>query len=108
MLALGTQQTHDQLSQIVIWSLLFQGAVVCCLSFLVWFWLLRQYSAVQLGSFSFLTPLFGIVFAYWLLNEPLEQSFISGAALVLFGILLVTGHQKIRTFCLNILSKKPR
>jgi drug/metabolite transporter (DMT)-like permease len=60
-------------------------------SFLVWFWLLRKYLASRLGVFSFLTPLFGIVFGAWLLNEPIEASFLLGAMPVLLGIISVSG-----------------
>jgi drug/metabolite transporter (DMT)-like permease len=41
--------------------------------------------------FSFLTPLFGIVFGAWLLSEPIEASFLLGAVPVLVGIVLVSG-----------------
>ncbi len=77
----------------VVWSALaFQSIVVSFVSFLVWFWLLRHYLASQLGVFSFLTPLFGVAFGIWLLNEPLEASFVLGAVLVLGGVVLVTNH----------------
>jgi drug/metabolite transporter (DMT)-like permease len=39
-----------------------------------------------------MTPLFGMAFGVWLLDEPLEASFLAGAALVLAGIALVSGH----------------
>ena len=75
-----------------VWaSLAFHTLVVSFASFLVWFWLLSQYLASPLGVFSFLTPLFGIVFGAWLLNEPIEPSFLIGAIPVLLGIVLVSG-----------------
>lgn len=73
-------------------SLLFQSLVVSFASFLVWFWLLRHYLASRLGVFSFMTPLFGVGFGVWLLNEPLESSFLAGALLVLTGVMLVSSH----------------
>ncbi len=73
-------------------SLLFQTLVVSFASFLVWFWLLRNYLASRLGVFSFMTPLFGVVFGVLLLNEPLEPSFLLGAMLVIAGIVLVSGY----------------
>jgi drug/metabolite transporter (DMT)-like permease len=73
-------------------SLLFQALVVSFASFLVWFWLLRHYLASQLGVFSFMTPLFGVGFGVWLLNEPLESRFVAGAVLVLIGVVLVSNH----------------
>ena len=77
----------------LVWSALaFQSVVVSFASFLVWLWLLRHYLASQLGVFSFLTPLFGVAFGIWLLDEPLEASFVVGSLLVLAGVMLVTNH----------------
>lgn len=73
-------------------SLAFQALVVSFASYLAWFWLLRHYLASRLGVFSFMTPLFGMAFGVWLLDEPLEPGFLVGAALVLAGIALVSGH----------------
>lgn len=75
-----------------VWaSLAFHSVVVSFASFLVWFWLLRHYLASRLGVFSFLTPLFGIVFGAWLLDESIEASFLLGAVPVMVGIVLVSG-----------------
>ncbi len=73
-------------------SLLFHSLVVSFASFLVWFWLLRNYIASRLGVFSFMTPLFGMGFGVWLLNETLEPGFFVGALFVLAGIILVSGY----------------
>jgi drug/metabolite transporter (DMT)-like permease len=86
-----TGQTHINFTPPVVASLAFHVLVVSFASFLVWFWLLRKYQASRLGVFSFLTPLFGIVFGAWLLNEPIEASFLLGALPVLIGIILVSG-----------------
>ncbi|WP_137896548.1 DMT family transporter [Ramlibacter sp. 2FC] len=76
-----------------VWaSLAFQSVIVSFMSFLVWFWLMRHYLASRLGVFSFMTPLFGVLLGAWLLREPIEPSFISGALLVLAGVVLVSGH----------------
>lgn len=90
--AIGLGQTGFKHTPMVWNNLAFQAVVVSFASFLVWFWLLRQYVASQLGVFSFMTPLFGVAFGVWLLNEPMEPGFVGGAALVLLGILLVSGH----------------
>jgi drug/metabolite transporter (DMT)-like permease len=85
-----TGQTHINFTPQVWGSLAFHVLVVSFASFLVWFWLLRKYLASRLGVFSFLTPRFGIVFGAWLLNEPIEASFLLGALPVLMGIILVS------------------
>jgi drug/metabolite transporter (DMT)-like permease len=87
----ATGQAHVNLTPQVWASLVFHSLVVSFASFLVWFWLLRTYLATRLGVFSFLTPLFGIVFGAWLLNEPIETRFLLGAVPVLIGIVMVSG-----------------
>jgi drug/metabolite transporter (DMT)-like permease len=100
--AFATGQAHVNYTPQVWASLAFHTFVVSFASFLVWFWLLRNYLASRLGVFSFLTPLFGIVFGAWLLAEPIEPSFLLGAVPVLLGIVLVSGGGWIT----GLLSKK--
>ncbi len=73
-------------------SVLFQGVIVSFVTFLTWFWLLRTYLASRLGVFSFMSPMFAIVFGVWLLDEPLDPSFLIGAVLVAAGIVIVSGY----------------
>jgi drug/metabolite transporter (DMT)-like permease len=94
-IALG--QTGFKLTPLAWGSLLFQSLVVSFASYLTWFWLLRQYLASRLGVLSFLTPLFGVAFGVWLLDEPLEPSFLVGAILVCAGIILVSGYGWLKT-----------
>jgi drug/metabolite transporter (DMT)-like permease len=89
--AFATGQARFNPTPAVWASLAFHSLVVSFASFLVWFWLLRHYLASRLGVFSFLTPLFGIVFGAWLLNEPIEMGFLLGAVPVMAGIVLVSG-----------------
>lgn len=75
----------------LVWAhLAFQGLVVSFASFLAWFWLLRRYLASRLGTFTFLTPLFGVLFGGVLLGEPLQPGFVVGSALVLLGLAVVS------------------
>ena len=85
-------------SPIALASVAFHSLVVSFASYLVWFWLLKKYLASRLGVFSFLTPLFGMFFGVWLLDEPLEPGFIVGTALVLGGVALVSGYGWFRQF----------
>jgi drug/metabolite transporter (DMT)-like permease len=85
-------QTTFTLTPSLLGNLAFQALVVSFASYLVWFWLLRQYLASRLGVFSFLTPLFGVGLGVGLLGEPLEPGFVQGAALVLAGIVLVSSQ----------------
>lgn len=88
--ALG--QTRINPTPLMWGSLVFQSLIVSFASFLVWFWLLKHYLASQLGVFSFMTPLFGVGFGVWLLDEPLESRFLMGALLVVAGVILVSSQ----------------
>ncbi|MCH7337756.1 DMT family transporter [Acinetobacter sp. NIPH 2699] len=89
-LAVFLGQASIHFTPLVIGSLAFHTLVVSFASFLAWFWLLRNYLASRLGVFSFLTPLFGIVFGVWLLDETIEPNFVLGSILVLLGIIVVS------------------
>ncbi|WP_293663050.1 DMT family transporter, partial [Rhodoferax sp. OV413] len=72
LVAFASGQAQVNFTPQVAASLAFQVVIVSFASFLAWFWLLRTYQASRLGVFSFMTPLFGMVFGAWLLNEPLD------------------------------------
>lgn len=77
------------LSPLALASLAYQGVIVAFASYLVWFWLLTRYLAARLSVFSFLTPLFGVLFGVAILGEPLPPVFAGAALLVGAGIVLV-------------------
>jgi drug/metabolite transporter (DMT)-like permease len=77
------------LTPLALASLAYQGVIVAFVSYLVWFWLLTRYLAARLSVFSFLTPLFGVLFGVLILSEPLTPSFVGAALLVGAGIVLV-------------------
>ncbi|ALM52903.1 DMT family transporter [Halomonas huangheensis] len=79
-----------QFSGVAVTSLVFQTLVISCAALLLWFALLRRYWASQLGVFSFLSPIFGVIFGAVLLDEPLSGSFIVGGVLLLGGIVAVS------------------
>lgn len=76
-------------STVALASVGIQAFVIAAWSYLMWFWLLRRYLASQLAVLSFATPLFGVSLGVLILGEPLDASFLAGAALVLLGILAV-------------------
>ncbi|MGC8492316.1 MAG: DMT family transporter [Syntrophobacteraceae bacterium] len=88
-----TDRFHFSMTHIVWASLVYQILIVCVVGMLLWFWLLTVYPASQLGVLCFLTPVFGIVFGVVLLGESADLKFILGAAMVLAGIVIVSGWQ---------------
>jgi len=71
----------------VVWaSLVFQTVAVAGASYLAWFWLISQYPATRLSSFSFLTPVMGVLAGGILLGEALTPAVFAALALVGSGI----------------------
>jgi drug/metabolite transporter (DMT)-like permease len=77
------------LTPLVLACLAYQAVVVAFASYLAWFWLLTRYLAGRLAVFSFLTPLFGVLFGVLLLSETVTPVFALAAVLVGAGIALV-------------------
>jgi drug/metabolite transporter (DMT)-like permease len=87
--AAATGQTRIEISPVTILALSFQTLVIAISSYLVWFWLMRQYLTSRLMLLSLLTPLFGVLFGAALLKDPITLRFALGGALVLAGIVIV-------------------
>lgn len=79
----------------VVGSFAFQAVIVSFAVFLVWFQLLRIYRASQLGSLSFMTPIFGVILGAVILGEPIETSFVVGTVFVIAGIMIVNGKEAL-------------
>jgi drug/metabolite transporter (DMT)-like permease len=73
----------------VVLAFAYQTVVVAFASFLIWFWLIRHYAASVISAFSFLTPVFGVFFAWLLLGEPISLSLLGAATLIAVGIYIV-------------------
>jgi drug/metabolite transporter (DMT)-like permease len=67
----------------------YQAVWVVGATFLLWFGLVKAYSASKLSAFTFFTPLFGVAAGYFILNEPLTAAFGIAAVLVTAGLYLV-------------------
>lgn len=70
-------------------SLGLQTVVGAFASYLAWMWLLRHYPATRMASFTFLTPVFALVFGVALLKEPLTAQLVLALCGVAIGIVLV-------------------
>jgi drug/metabolite transporter (DMT)-like permease len=74
---------------LVLAMLAYQILVVAFASYLAWFWLISRYPAGRLSSFSFLTPLFGLLAGALVLGEPVGWALLLALLLVGVGIALV-------------------
>lgn len=77
------------LTPAVALGMAYQIVVVAFASYLTWFWLLTRYLVSRLSVFSFLTPLFGVLFGVAFLGEPMTAQFGLAALMVAGGIVLV-------------------
>jgi drug/metabolite transporter (DMT)-like permease len=69
--------------------LAYQSFWVVGLTFLLWFALVKTYSASKLSAFTFITPLFGVVASYFIMHDTLTLAFGAAALLVIAGLYLV-------------------
>ena len=78
-----------QMTPLIAGSLVYQTIWVAFITYLAWFWLIRHYPPSRLASFTFLTPLFGVIAGGLLLNEPITRGLLMALVLVGMGIYLV-------------------
>ena len=69
--------------------MVYQAVWVVGLTFLLWFGLIKTYSASKLSAFTFITPLFGVVASYFIMHDTLTLAFGVAALLVIAGLYLV-------------------
>jgi drug/metabolite transporter (DMT)-like permease len=84
----GEQITHIP-GPLSLSLLAYQSFWVVGLTFLLWFALVKTYSASKLSAFTFITPLFGVVASYFILHDTLTLAFGAAALLVIAGLYLV-------------------
>lgn len=93
ILALAAWVSGERLTQIPgalsISLLAYQAFWVVGLTFLLWFALIKTYSASKLSAFTFITPLFGVVASYFIMHDTLTLAFGVAALLVIAGLYLV-------------------
>src|ERR1700736_3334700 len=83
-------ETIDRVPGPLSLSLLaYQSFWVVGLTFLLWFALVKTYSASKLSAFTFVTPLFGVVASYFIMHDTLTLAFGAAALLVIAGLYLV-------------------
>ncbi|MDB5897321.1 MAG: putative transporter [Ramlibacter sp.] len=87
-LALGEHWSFEY-SNLAWTSIALQTVIGAFASYLAWMWMLRHYPATQLSSFTFLSPLFALLFGVALLGEHLTGQLAAALAAVATGIVLV-------------------
>ena len=78
----------------ILLNLLYLSVVASTLSFLLWNWAIKRIGMVVTTNYVYLNPVATILFAWWIIDEPITPWLIIGSALLLFGLLLV--NRKLR------------
>jgi len=81
----------------VLVALAWQCLVVAFFSYLLWFWMIHTFQVSRLTSFTFLTPMFGVIFGGLILGDPLPVLLWVGLGLVGSGIYLVNRNPAARS-----------
>ncbi len=93
MLALGAFAAGESLTRwpdaLALGALAYQTVWVVSITFVIWFALIKKFSANRLSAFTFLTPLFGVAAGHLVLGDPLTPAFAAAVALVAGGLVLV-------------------
>ncbi|MEQ6203501.1 DMT family transporter [Sulfitobacter sp. HNIBRBA2951] len=78
-----------EVAPIHIAGMAFQIIAVASLGFLAWFWLMKQYPANSVASFSFISPVASVLMGWLLLGERIAPSIWAALLLVTIGITLI-------------------
>jgi drug/metabolite transporter (DMT)-like permease len=80
--------THPP-GSLAISLLAYQAVWVVGLTFVLWFALVKTYSASKLSAFTFITPLFGVAASYVIMHDTLTLAFGAAALFVVAGLYFV-------------------
>ena len=78
-----------RLSPLALGSLAYQTIWVASVTYLTWFWLIRHYPGPKLASFTFVTPTFGVLAGWLVLDEPITAALLIAMTFVAGGVYLV-------------------
>lgn len=76
------------LTPAVMGNLLFLGCIASMLCFLLWTWVMRRLGAVVATNYVYINPVSTVIFAWWILAEPITLFFVVGSLLILTGMYL--------------------
>jgi drug/metabolite transporter (DMT)-like permease len=82
------------LSAPVILAFAYTFIIVAFVSYIAWFWLVRNYPPTRVTAFTFLSPVFGVLAGNLMLGEAFTPSLGVALVLVAFGIYLVNRPQR--------------
>lgn len=78
----------------IVGSIIYQSIIVAFISYFIWFRLIHNYSVSKLSAFTFFTPIFGVLFGIFFLDEELTVSLMVGLPMVSMGIFFVNWKRR--------------
>jgi drug/metabolite transporter (DMT)-like permease len=78
----------------IVGSIIYQSIIVAFISYFIWFKLIHNYSVSKLSAFTFFTPIFGVLFGIFFLDEELTVSLMVGLPMVSMGIFFVNWKRR--------------
>ena len=80
-----------------LWSLAYLVVFGAIIAYTCYGWLFRNVSATAVSTYAYVNPVVAVILGYYLANEEITQMTVIGAALILLGVLLVSGRKKATT-----------
>ena len=82
-------------------ALAFVSYISTLVAFAIWGFLLKSYSAVFVTPFALLIPVVGIMTSSLILNETLNSTEVTGAILIMLGLVFCVTGNKLFNFIDN-------
>lgn len=78
-------------------AILYLGLISAAFGFVVFAWLLQRNAATRVTALTFLTPVFGVAYSWFLLNETLSPFQLLGVLGVCLGVYIVSSGRTPRS-----------
>ena len=94
VLGLLVDDVHSiKLSPRIITAIVYLGIFGSALAFSVYYWMLKNMSAITLSTVIYITPIVAIIFDFLILGEKISLQAIIGTAVIFVGIAFSQQHQ---------------
>ncbi|HEU4379216.1 MAG TPA: DMT family transporter [Hyphomicrobiaceae bacterium] len=78
-----------ELTPAVLAAFAYTAVIVAFITYIAWFWLVRNYPPTRVAAFTFLSPVFGVIAGNLMLGEAFTPSLAAALLLIACGIYLV-------------------
>ncbi len=95
--ALWEDIVWERVGWLPIGALVYQGAVIAGLAFMVNAWLIKRYSPSVIVGFAFISPISGVTLSALLLGDPLTWDLAAGTVAVGIGLIILARRARYRS-----------